>query len=230
MINFYCIPHLPGSPEFPHTNRNGLSNDYATCYGYVITEKLDGIEIAMDHLGFQVSGDPDLAHHPLFDPVRAFHRQFNRYALRYTTHFFQYLPLVRKTRYERQPPLFHLVDLYHQDRWASWGEIEDTARSFQVPTVPLLQERSYIPLKQLQEKTIKLAAEPSCYGGPRQGVCVRLQVGFGNASSCTAQYSQPSPQSSKCYWLEPGFDPRERYFTPPDSTLDDGLPTCYTLR
>lgn len=182
MVNqkYNRTPHLPWSKGTTNddkimTNVNSLLN-----LELVITEKMDGSNASLERNGCFArthSGPPT---HPSFDLMKALHSSI-RYKIPESLQLFgENVYAKHSIEYSELPGYFLLFNVRNLKtlEWSSWNEVEMWAREIEVPTVPVLYSGRVTTEKELQTLTKSFMDKPSCCGGIREGVVVRVREGF----------------------------------------------------
>jgi hypothetical protein len=99
------------------------------------------------------------------------------------TLFGEYCYAVHSIVYERLPGYFFLIAVREDEagEWWAWDRVMDEAGRLGVPAAPELFRGVVSGAAELERLTRRLGAEPSVFGGEREGVVVRVARGFSGA-------------------------------------------------
>jgi hypothetical protein len=170
--------HLPWSPE--PTRDDKILKDVKSFLGIklIITEKMDGSNVCMEHEGcFSRShaGPPD---HPSFNAFKALHATVKDKIGENTQVFGEWCFAQHSIFYDRLPQYFLLFGIRVGEIWLNWEGTKGYAIKLGVPTVPLLASVEVHTSDDLKRIVEGFANGPSVYGEEREGVVVRASEGF----------------------------------------------------
>jgi hypothetical protein len=169
--------HLPWSPGGTRDDKRMASTE--TLYGVpiVITEKLDGSNMAMTRSAIYARSHSGPPTHPSFAWAKALHARVCGQIDVGLTLFGEYCYAVHSIVYEKLPGYFFLFGVRDDatGEWWDWDAVETQAEILGLPVVPVLF-RGAVP--ELEPLTRRLAAEPSLFGGEREGMVVRVERKF----------------------------------------------------
>jgi hypothetical protein len=154
----------------------------------VITEKCDGSNLTYTRTSVfsrSHSGPPG---HPSFDLAKATHARIAHELSIGLSLFCEYCYAVHSITYGALPD-YSLVFGARDDRegrWWDWDMVVAQAADLGLPTVPELYRGGVSTARELEELTLSLAAQPSVFGGPREGVVVRHAGEFRDADFKTS--------------------------------------------
>lgn len=176
--------HLPWSPG--GTSDDKRLHDVSALVGVeiVVTEKCDGSNLTYTSKAVfsrSHSGPPS---HPSFDLAKATHGRIRHMISDGISVFCEYCYAVHSIEY-RDLPDYSLVFGVRDDAgglWWDWDMVAAQAADLGLPTVPLLFRGNVGSEKELVDLTTSLAAEPSFFGGSREGVVVRRAGAFPDAA------------------------------------------------
>ncbi len=176
--------HLPWSPG--GTSDDKRLRDVSRLVGaeIVVTEKCDGSNLAYTraHVFSRSHSGPPA--HPSFAIAKATHAQLAHELPDDLSVFCEYCYAVHSIEYDALPG-FSLVFGVRDDargHWWSWDEVTAQAEALALPTVPVLFRGIAKTERELRALTESLSAEPSRFGGVREGVVVRRAEGFDDAA------------------------------------------------
>ncbi len=198
-------PHLPWSPGGTRDDKRLLNVAGLLNEEIVITEKLDGSNLALTRshvFARSHSGPPS---HPSFTWAKALHGQIRGEIGSGLTLFGEYCYAVHSIVYQQLPGYFLLFGVREDesDFWWDWELVEQQARALGVPTAPVLFRGSIDAECRLHSLTETLALEPSCYGPDREGVVVRVTRGFAESEfpNVMAKYVRAGHVTSAEHWM-----------------------------
>lgn len=198
-------PHLPWSPGGTRDDKRLLNVASLLNQEIVITEKLDGSNLAFTkHYVFarSHSGPPS---HPSFNWAKALHAQVQSAISAGLTLFGEYCHAVHSIEYRGLPSYFFLFGVREDetDFWWDWDLVEEQARTLGVPTAPVLFRGTVGDERTLKDVTEELARKPSCYGPDREGVVVRRSSGFAGEdfANAVAEYVRAGHVTSSEHWM-----------------------------
>lgn len=171
--------HLPWSPGGTRDDKRLASIDALIAEPVVITEKLDGSNLALTRDAVYARSHSGPPSHPSFAWAKALHARVGAQIDAGLTLFGEYCYAVHSITYEALPDYFFLFGVREDDtgHWWSWEMVEAQAAMLGLVTVPVLLRGSFADLEKV---TRAMAGEPSVYGGVREGVVVRVERGFAN--------------------------------------------------
>lgn len=169
--------HLPWSPGGTSDDKRLAAADVAPLLGaeIVVTEKCDGSNLTYTRKNVfsrSHSGPPG---HASFDLAKATHGQIGYLIPDGISVFCEYCYAVHSIEYEGLPDYSLVFGVRDDARgvWWEWDMVVAQAADLGLPTVPVLFRGAVGTERELEALTTALAAEPSEFGGPREGVVVR---------------------------------------------------------
>jgi hypothetical protein len=194
--------HLPYSPGAKNDDR--INNDVSFLIGkeIILSEKLDGSNTAFSNIGVfgRSHAEPsrnswDVKMWELYELIKSsidedlFIFGENMYGI----HSIEYSEL---TSY------FYMFGIRYKDVWLSWDEIEEYSYLLNIPTVPVLFKGIVNSEKELENLVKDLSSKPSCLGGVREGVVVRLKDSFNddNFSNSLLKYVRKDHVTTDQHW------------------------------
>lgn len=172
--------HFPWSEGA--TNDDKISTDISHLIGQpiVITEKMDGSNTSLEIEGCFArthSGPPS---HASFDGLKALHATIKHLLHPSLQLFGEWCYAVHSIKYEELPGYFFLFNVRDVEKliWYSWDEVLLWAEEISVNTVPVLFEGQVSSEKELETLIKDLMSQPSCCGGPREGIVARVRKEF----------------------------------------------------
>jgi hypothetical protein len=172
--------HLPWSPG--GTSDDKRLPDVSALVGapIVITEKCDGSNLTYTRESVFSRSHAGPPSHPSFDLAKATHGRIRHLISEGISLFCEYCYAVHSVAYDALPGyslVFGVRDDVRGLFW-DWDMIAAQAADLGLPTVPVLFRGAVSSERELEELTTALAAEPSAFGGQREGVVVRLAGEF----------------------------------------------------
>ena len=175
--------HLPWSPGGTSDDKRMADVSSLLDVPLVITEKCDGSNLTYTRTSVfsrSHSGPPG---HPSFDLAKATHARIAHELSLGLSLFCEYCYAVHSIEYGALPD-YSLVFGARDDRegrWWDWDMVVAQAADLGLPTVPELYRGQVSTARELETLTLSLAAQPSVFGGPREGVVVRRAGEFRDA-------------------------------------------------
>ncbi len=178
--------HLPWSPGGTSDDKRLTREEIATQFlvpgaEYVITEKMDGSNLALTRTAVYARSHSGAPGHRSFDGAKSLHAQVGHLIDLGTTVFGEWLYAKHSIEYTNLPSYFLLFGV-RDDRtqsWLSWEDCEFMAEFLGVPTVPVLwRGTSLRNVDDLESMTMWLYAKAGACGAEREGVVVRHTAAF----------------------------------------------------
>jgi hypothetical protein len=178
----------------------------------VITEKCDGSNLTYTRTAVfsrSHSGPPG---HPSFDLAKATHARIAHELSLGLSLFCEYCYAVHSITYDALPDyslVFGARD-DRQGRWWDWDMVVAQAADLGLPTVPELHRGSVSTARELEALTLSLAAQPSAFGGPREGVVVRRAGEFRDADfqRSLAKWVRSDHVTTDEHWMHQNIRPQ----------------------
>lgn len=197
--------HLPWSPG--GTSDDKRLHDVSPLVGreLVITEKCDGSNLTYTSKAVFSRSHSGPPAHPSFDLAKATHGRIRHSISDGISVFCEYCYAVHSIEYAELPSyslVFGVRDDVTGHFW-EWDMVAAQAADLGLPTVPVLFRGAVASERELQELTTKLSAGPSAFGGPREGVVVRLASGFSDTafSSSLAKWVRSGHVQTDDHWM-----------------------------
>lgn len=165
--------HVLGSPGVTRDDRVMYLGDYEALIAgdIVITEKLDGSNLAMNRHDLFARSHSSAPTHPSFDSAKALHAAIKQRIPSGITLFGEYCYAVHSIEYDNLPASFFLFGVRDDDSdvWQSWQVVEFYANALELVTVPVIgYSKSEIPSQQ----------QESFFGSVSEGYVIRNASGF----------------------------------------------------
>ena len=175
--------HLPWSPGGTRDDKRMASTDGLCGVPIVITEKLDGSNMALTRQAVFARSHAGPPSHPSFAWAKALHARICAQIDVGFTLFGEYCYAVHSIVYDRLPGYFFVFGVREDatGEWMDWDGVETQAGVLDLPCVPVLFRGVVATAAELEKLTRRLAGEASAYGGEREGMVVRVERGFGDA-------------------------------------------------
>ena len=178
----------------------------------VITEKCDGSNLTYTRTSVfsrSHSGPPG---HPSFDLAKATHARIAHELSLGLSLFCEYCYAVHSITYDALPD-YSLVFGARDDRegrWWDWDMVVAQAADLGLPTVPELYRGQVETARELEALTLSLAAQPSVFGGPREGVVVRRAGEFRDADfqRSLAKWVRSDHVTTDEHWMHQSIRPQ----------------------
>lgn len=162
------------------TNDDKIAKDSSNLMGVeiVITEKLDGSNSCMSLEGVFARSHGQAPTHKSFDLLK---KRF--YALQHLLKaeeqvFLENCYAVHSITYEQLSDFCFVLGIRQNDQWLSFDEVVKRSSELNLTTVPVLFRGIVKSEKELEKIVTDLASQPSIFGGPREGVVVRVASSF----------------------------------------------------
>lgn len=200
--------HLPWSPGKTRDDR--VLDDLGGLLGLeiVITEKLDGSNVAYSRgavFARSHSGPPT---HPSFDVAKATHARVRHLIPEDVTVFVEYCRAVHSIEYDGLPEYSHVIGV-RDDDWWDWDATCELATNLCLPTVPLLHRGVLRDKRDLELLTNLLGHGPSIYGGVREGIVVRRVMGCELWMGGIAKWVRAGHVQTDEHWMFQKFKPQK---------------------
>ena len=179
--------HFPWSPGATNDDKIATSVSHFIKKSVVITEKMDGSNTSLEADGCFArthSGPPS---HASFDGLKALHASVKYKIPKDIQLFGEWCYARHSIEYSALPGYFMLFGVRYLPTdsnptigslWAHWNEVEMWAEEIGVPTVPVLFKGAPQSEQELKSLVDSFMNQPSNCGGIREGVVVRMAVGF----------------------------------------------------
>ncbi len=197
--------HLPWSPG--GTSDDKRLSDVSPLVGVelVITEKCDGSNLTYTRKNVFSRSHSGPPAHASFDLAKATHGRIAHLLSEGISVFCEYCYAVHSIAYAALPE-YSLVFGVRDDVelvWWDWDMVAAQAGDLGLPTVPVLFRGSVSSVEELQALTERLTAEPSAFGGAREGVVVRAASQFPDAafSKSVAKWVRKDHVQTDEHWM-----------------------------
>ena len=177
-------PHLPWSPGGTSDDKRLPSVSGLLGIEVVITEKCDGSNLTYTRQAVFSRSHAGPPGHASFDLAKATHGRIGYRISEGISVFCEYCYAIHSIEYDTLPA-HSLVFGVRDDLkglWWGWDMVVAQAVELGLPTVPLLFRGILDSERALETLTHSLAIKPSAFGGPREGVVVRVAGEFPDAT------------------------------------------------
>jgi len=197
--------HLPWSPGGTRDDKRMTSTEALCGVPIVITEKLDGSNMAMTRTAIFARSHSGPPTHPSFAWAKALHARVSSEIDEGLTLFGEYCYAVHSIAYAALPGYFFLFGV-RDDRaneWWEWDAVETQAAILDVPTVPVIFRGIVNNVPELEKLTHTLAAETSIFGGDREGMVTRVVRRFADEDfgSLLGKYVRAGHVQTDEHWM-----------------------------
>jgi len=193
-------PHLPFSPGGTRDDRRLSSVNSFINIPLVITEKMDGSNVCLEHNNLFARSHSKSPNHPSFDALKAVHAQSKHIIPDNTQIFGEWLYAQHSIFYNSLPNYLAIFAVFDGSKWASWEEVELWAKELNVPTVPLLGIKTFQNEIDLQKEIETLAQHPSFCGEEMEGVVIRNAFEFVDFETSVAKFVRANHVQTDDHW------------------------------
>lgn len=202
--------HVPWSPGATNDDRIATSVSSLLNVPLIITEKMDGSNTSLEFDGCFARTHSGPPNHVSFDGLKALHATVKWKITVGTQLFGEWCYAKHSIEYSQLPGYFLLFNVRYLnvasdlDDWAPWEEVEMWADEIGVPTVPVLFRGQVSSEKELKELVESLMIQPSCCGGIREGVVVRISSCFDDKdfSNCVMKCVRENHVQTSDHWKD----------------------------
>lgn len=141
MDKYNRTPHLTWSPGGTNDDKRIVTLDGLLNREIIITEKVDGSNVCLEHDAVYARSHAKAPKHPSFDALKALHAQVKSRIPEGIQIFGEWCYAKHSIEYTSLPNyllLFGVRDLDLKGHWNAWELVEDWAEQLEVSTVPLL--------------------------------------------------------------------------------------------
>lgn len=201
--------HFPFSPGATNDDKIATSFDNLIGSPIVISEKMDGSNTSLETKGCFARTHAGAPTHASFDALKAMHATI-KHKIPFNYQLFgEWCFALHSIAYNELPGYFLLFNVREVNEilpsmWISWNEVKMWAEEIGVPTVPVLFEGIVNSEKELKELVESLMNQPSCCGGIREGVVVRLAGEFPDKdfSTCVMKCVRANHVQTSDHWKD----------------------------
>ncbi len=175
--------HLPWSPGGTRDDKRMASVAGLIGTEIVVTEKLDGSNMALTREAVFARSNSGPPSHPSFAWAKALQARIGGQIEPGVTLFGEYCYAVHSIIYEELPGYFFLFGVRDDasGAWWEWDLVTAQAGLLELPTVPELF-RGVVESEGALERLVRgVGGGVSVFGGEREGVVARVTRGFGDA-------------------------------------------------
>lgn len=196
--------HVPSSPGGTRDDRRLVSLEGFVGVDVVVTEKLDGSNVALsrDHVFARSHGGAPA--HPSFAPLKAIHAGVAWQIPEGVSVFGEWCHAVHSIRYPSLPVDAELSVFAVRDdadgTWRSWDDVAGLAAALGLVTVPELARLAPASTGELAGVLETHAQAPSVYGPDREGVVVRVAAAFDDFATAVAKWVRADHVQTDEHW------------------------------
>lgn len=176
--------HLPWSPGGTSDDKRLPDASMFVGVPLVVTEKCDGSNLTYTRTNVFSRSHAGPPAHASFDLAKATHARIAHLLSPGLSLFCEFCYAVHSIEYGALPG-YSLVFGARDDEtglWWEWDMVAAQARDVDLPTVPVLFRGAVDSEAELEALTTSLAAQPSAFGGEREGVVVRRAGEFSDGA------------------------------------------------
>ena len=176
-------PHLPWSEGVTDDDRKIETTRGLLGQKLVVTEKLDGSNVALSNRNIYARSHSDSPRHPAFDYLKQIWHNIAYDIPPNVVLWGEWCYAIHSIEYERLPsygPFIFAVsiDIPNEGRyWSSWAGVRKMASQFELPTVPVISA-NYITRTNNSLAVLSNVPAVSRYGPECEGTVVRTYDGF----------------------------------------------------
>jgi ATP-dependent RNA circularization protein (DNA/RNA ligase family) len=195
--------HLPFSPGKGNDDKVMSSIDHFVGLPLIISEKMDGSNVAMTSkncFSRSHSGPPT---HESFDGFKALHASIKYIIPEGMFIFGEWCYAKHSIFYNKLPSYFLLFGVRDINyNWLSWNDVVTWADSLGLNTVPVLQNETFKNANDLKKFITKEAKKPSVCGDTREGLVIRNSNSFNDNdfSTMVAKYVRLNHVTTSIHW------------------------------
>jgi len=201
--------HLPWSPGTTSDDKK-LSGDWFKNYEgkeIVITEKLDGENLAINHYDCFARSHGAPTRSPwsrnIWDKDGLLWNVKDKIGEGETV-YGENLFGEHSITYDKLPSYWHVFAATDGNVWYSWNDVTLVADVLGVPTVPVLWRGVVESEEMLSDLVDTFVHQPSVYGEKREGVVIRLadEFPFEEFSNCVCKWVRPNHVQTDEHWTK----------------------------
>ena len=169
-------PHLPWSPGGTNDDRRLTSVEHLLDKPLVITEKMDGSNVCLQHDAVYARSHSSVPKHPSFNMLKALHARVKYHIPKGIQIFGEWLFAEHSIHYEMLPGylmIFGVRDLEYP-AWLGWDTVQLWAEELGIHTVPVLGHGPAASEEELRSIVGRALQQPLLFGKEREGCVVRL--------------------------------------------------------
>jgi hypothetical protein len=172
--------HLPWSPGASSNDKVMKDVNALLNCGLVITEKLDGSNMAWTKRQLFARSHAGAPKHPSFDRAKADHAQLGYRLPSGYTFFGEWCYAVHSIKYDALPSYFFVFGIRDDIHWwwMSWDDVVVMCKRCGLATVPVFKEIRVSAEFELKREIEDLVPLRSFYGPQKEGIVVRRAGGF----------------------------------------------------
>lgn len=172
--------HMPFSPGVGSDDK--IVESMAPFIGVevIVTEKLDGSNSCLVPEDVFARSHATPARHISFSRLKAKHQEISYMLKEEEMVFGENCMAVHSISYDLLPSFFFMFGVFNKNtkNWYSWASVKERAQELGLITVPELGVYTFKNMKELQKTIEEICSKPSIFGGPREGVVLRVASEF----------------------------------------------------
>lgn len=195
--------HLPWSPGGTKDDKKLKSVDHLLNTEIVITEKLDGSNSCLCIDGVFARSHAQSPKHASFDLLKQKFYTIGHLIKAEEQIFGENCFAVHSISYENLSDFFFVFNILNNSKWQSWNDVESRSQELGLKTCPVLFKGVVKSSKELEKITNELCALDSTFGGPREGVVVRVTREFDPSefSTCVGKWVRKDHVQTDEHWM-----------------------------
>lgn len=172
--------HLPWSPGAASDDKVMKDVRALLDCPIVITEKLDGSNMAWTQRDIFARSHAGVPKHPSFDRAKAEHAAIKHRLPSGFTFFGEWCYAVHSIEYGALPNYFFVFGIRDDVHkwWLSWDEVVEMCERYELTTVPVFKRLRVMTPFKLEQETNVFEPLRSFYGPKKEGIVVRRADGF----------------------------------------------------
>lgn len=194
--------HLPWSPGGTSDDKKLKSVDSFLSKELVITEKLDGANSCLSPQGVFARSHGKITSHPAFDHLKGLWGGIVHLLEEDEEIFGENCFAVHSIAYNELSAYFYVFNIRKNNRWLSFDEVEKRSQELGLSVVPILYRGSIKKESDLERLTESFMKNPSQFGGPIEGMVIRIASGFPDEdfSKSVAKYVRANHVQTDDHW------------------------------
>jgi hypothetical protein len=201
--------HLPFSEGATNDDKIADSVEALLNVPIVITEKIDGSNVCLEHDGVFARSHSGPPIHPSFDLLKALHATIKHDIPPDSQWFGEYAYAKHSLAYDKLPGYLMMFGIRINDNWLRWSAVCRFCSLLGLPTVPVLFEGKVDTAKTLKDLILNLAKQPSALGTIREGVVVRVEREFSDEEfpQCVQKWVRKDHVQTDVHWKHQTITP-----------------------
>lgn len=178
---FFRIPHFPWSLGATSDDKMLSSVDHLLNIPLIFSEKMDGSNCCLTSKEIFARSHNGPPSHPSFDYLKSLHGKIKYNIPKNMSIFGEYCYALHSIFYDLLPEYFMVFGVREDDTntFLEWELVKWIAQDLNLPTVPILQEKTISSAEELEKEINRFMKEKfSRYGETKEGVVVWKADGF----------------------------------------------------